>query len=199
MSLSGSYDKADISRGHESGGIYILDPTVPRPIACSRVTTTFETHCQLGHLSLPLLKKLCLRFSSFLFLDCESCQFAKHPRLSYSPRVNKRACAPFELFHSDVCGPCPVVSPIGFRYFVTFVDDYSRTTWLYLMKNCSKLFSHFRAFCAKIHTQFHLYVQNLRSDNAKEYVSKQFQSFMLQHGILHQTFCVDTPAQNGVA
>ena len=66
------------------------------------------------------------------------------------------------------------------------------------MKNCSELFSHFRAFCVEIHNQFHVYVQNLRSDNAKEYVSEQFQSFMLQHGI-HQTSCVDTLAQNGVA
>ena len=67
------------------------------------------------------------------------------------------------------------------------------------MKNRSELFSHFHVFCAEIHTQFHVYVQNLRSDNAKEYVSKQFQSFMLQHGILHQTSCVDTLAQNGDA
>ena len=91
------------------------------------------------------------------------------------------------------------MSPTGFRYFVTFVDDYSRTNWLYLMKNHSELFSHFRVFCAEIHTQFHVYVQNLRSDNAKEYVSEHFQSFILQHGILHQTSCVDTLAQNGVA
>ena len=94
--------KKIIGRGSESGGLYILDPTVPRPIACSGVTTPFETHCQLGHLSLPLLKKLCPQFSSLLSLDCESCQFAKHYRLSYSPRVNKRASAPFELVHSDV-------------------------------------------------------------------------------------------------
>ena len=67
------------------------------------------------------------------------------------------------------------------------------------MKNCSELFSHFCAFCAEIHTQFHVYVQNLRSDNAKEYVTEQFQSFMFQHDILHQTFCVDTPAYNRVA
>ena len=166
--------KQIIGRGRESEGLYILDPTVPRPIACSRVTTPFETHCRLGHLSLPLLKKLCPRFSSLLSLDCESCQFSKHHRLSYSPRVNKRASAPFELVHSDVLGPCPVVSLTGFRYFVTFVDDYSRTTWLYLMKNRSELFSHFRVFCAEIHTQFYVYVQNLRSDNAKEYVSEQF-------------------------
>ena len=66
------------------------------------------------------------------------------------------------------------MSPTGFRYFVTFVDDSSRTTWLYLMINRSKLFSHFRAFCVEIKTQFYTYVQNLRSDNAKEYLSEQF-------------------------
>ena len=67
------------------------------------------------------------------------------------------------------------------------------------MKNRSELFSHFRAFYDEIHTQFHVYVQRMRSDNAKEYVSEQFQSFMLQNGILHQTSCVDIPSQNGVA
>ena len=116
--------KQIIGKGRESGGLYILDPTVSRPIAFSGVTKPFKTHCWLGHLSLPLLKKLCPRFSSFLSLDCESYQFEKHHSLSYSPRVNKRASTPFELVHSDVWGPCPVVSLTGFRYFVTFVDDY---------------------------------------------------------------------------
>ena len=94
--------KQIIGRGRESGGLYILDPVVSKPITCFGVTTPFETHCRLGHPSLPLLKKLCPRFSSQLSLDCESCQFAKHHCLSYSPRVNKRASAPFELVHSDV-------------------------------------------------------------------------------------------------
>ena len=67
------------------------------------------------------------------------------------------------------------------------------------MKNRSKLFSHFRAFYVEIHTQFHVPVQSLRSDNAKEYVSEQFQSFMLQNAIHHQTSCVDTPSRNGMA
>ena len=78
-----------------------------------------------------------------------------------SPRDNNRASAPFELVHFDVWGPCPVVSPTGFRYFVTFFDDYLRTTWLYLMKNRSELFSHFPTFCVEIDTQFHVFVQNL--------------------------------------
>ena len=191
--------KQIIGGGRESRGLYILDPTVSKLITCSGVTTPFETHCRLSHPSLPLLKKLCPQFSSQISLDCESCQFAKHHRLSHSPRLNKRVSAPFKLVHSSMWGLCPVVSPTEFQYFVTFVDDYSRTTWLYLMKNRSELFSHFRAFYAEIHTQFHVSVQNLRSDNVKEYVSKQFQSFILQNGILHQTSCVDTPTHNGIA
>ena len=164
--------KRIIGRGHESRGLCILDHAVPRPVACSRVTTPFETHCRLDHPFLPLLKKLCPQFSSFSSLDYESCQFAKHHCLPSIPRVNKQASAPFALIHTHVWGPCPIVSLTGFRYFVTFVDDYSRTTWLYLMKNRSELFSNFRAFYAEIHTQFHVFVQSLRSDNAKEYVSK---------------------------
>ena len=117
--------KQIIGRGRESGGLYSLDHTVSRPVACYGVTTPFETHCRLGHPSLPLLKKLCPQFSSSSLLECESCQFTKHHRLHSSPRVNKRPSAPFELVHSDVWGLCPIVSPTGFRSFVIFIDDYS--------------------------------------------------------------------------
>ena len=148
----------------------------------------------MGHPSLPLLKKLYPQFSSLSSLNCESCQYAKLHRVPLSPRVNKPASAPLELVHYDVWGPCPVLPPTGFKYFVTFVDDFSRVIWLYLMKSGSELFSHFSAFCAEIQTQFHVSVQTLRSDNAKEYLSEPFQSFMLQHGILHHTSRVDTPS-----
>ena len=67
------------------------------------------------------------------------------------------------------------------------------------MKSRSEFFSLFNAFCVEIQTRFHASVQTLRSDNAKEYLSEPFQSFMLLHEILYQTSCVDTPSQNGVA
>ena len=65
--------KQIISRGRESGGLYILDHAVLKPIACSGVTKPLETHFRLGHPSLPLLKKLCPQFSSLPFLDYDSC------------------------------------------------------------------------------------------------------------------------------
>ena len=105
----------------------------------------------------------------------------------------------FKLVHYDVWGPCLVTSKTGFRYFVTFVDDFSRMTWIYFMKNRSEVFSHFCAFSAEIKTQYDVSVKILRSDNGKEYVSNSFQNYMSHNGILHQTSCVDTPSQNGVA
>ena len=51
--------KQIIGRERESRGLYILDHAVLRHVACSGVTTPFETHCRLGHSALPLLKKLC--------------------------------------------------------------------------------------------------------------------------------------------
>ena len=111
-----------------------------------------------------------------------------------SSTINKRASAPFELVHYDVWGPCLVFPFIGFKYFVTFVDDFSRVTWLYLMKSRYEFFSYFSAFCNEIQTQFHVFVKTLRIDNAKEYLLESFQSLMFQHGILHQTSCVDTPS-----
>ena len=68
-----------------------------------------------------------LSLSLFSF-NCESCQYAKLYRIHLSPRANKRASIPFELVHYDIRGPCPVMSPIGFKYFVTFIDDFSRVT-----------------------------------------------------------------------
>ena len=116
--------KKIIGTRHESGGLYVLDSPILKPVACSSILI----HYQLGHPSLALLKKLYPMFHNVFTLDYESCQFAKYHRLSLSPRVNKRASSPFELVHSDIWGSCLIISKIGFRYFVTFFYDYSRMT-----------------------------------------------------------------------
>ena len=135
--------KRVINRGRESRGLYILETEVLTHVACFIVVTSFELHCLLGYPSLCLLKKLYPHFYSLSSLKCESCQYAKLHRVHLSPKVNKRASTPFELIHSDVWGPCSVLSLIGFRYFVTFVDDFSRVNWLYLMKSHFELFFSF--------------------------------------------------------
>ena len=67
------------------------------------------------------------------------------------------------------------------------------------MKNRSELFFIFTFFCAEIKRQFGVHVQVLRSDNANEYLSTAFKSFMTSHGMFHQTSCSYTSQQNCVA
>ena len=107
--------KKIIGRGYESGGLHLFDHQIPKVVACSGVTSPFKVHRCLGHPSLFILKKLYPEFRFLSSLNSDLCQFAKFHRLSSSPRVNKRASAPFELVHSDIWGPCPVVSQTGFR------------------------------------------------------------------------------------
>ena len=67
------------------------------------------------------------------------------------------------------------------------------------MKARVELFSTFEKFHVEVQTQFNTSIRILQSDNAKEYISRPFSSFMFSHGILHQCSCAYTPQQNGVA
>ena len=138
-------------------------------------------------------------FSSLSLLECECCLLGKHTRVLFPKRLDPQTKSPFELVYTDVWGLSRSTSTLGFRYFVTFIDDYSRCTWLFLMKTRVELFSIFKKFHAEICTQFNTSIRILRSDNAKEYFCTPLSSFMSSHGILHQSFCAYTPQQNGVA
>ena len=104
-----------------------------------------------------------------------------------------------QFFLCFLQSPSRSTSTLRFRYFVTFIDDYCRCTWLFLMKTRVELFSIFQKFHAEICTQFNTYICILRSDNAKEYFSTPFSSFMSSHGILHQSSYAYTLQQNEVA
>ncbi|XP_043717647.1 uncharacterized protein LOC122665558 [Telopea speciosissima] len=75
----------------------------------------------------------------------------------------------------------------------------ARATWVYLMHSKSDVFTRFRLFHKMVQTQFDAKVKILRSDNGKEYMDGAFRTYLDTYGIIHQTSCVDTPAQNGVA
>ena len=79
-----------------------------------------------------------------------------------------------------------------------FIDDCTRTTWVYLKKNKSEVPSIFIVFHKFIKTQFGTNVRTLRSDNGKEYFNQELRTYLSAKGILHQSMCIDTPHQNGV-
>jgi hypothetical protein len=65
----------------------------------------------------------------------------------------------------------PVTSHANYKYFVTFIDDYSRFTWIYFLHSKDEVFFVFKIFYAHIQTQFSAQIKILRSDNGGEYVS----------------------------
>ncbi|CAL2228316.1 unnamed protein product [Prunus armeniaca] len=78
-----------------------------------------------------------------------------------------RASKLFEMVHSDVWGPAPLESFDGYRYYVTFVDDFSRVTWLYLLKFNSEVMDAFKNFHNLVMNHFSSQIHILRYSSAK--------------------------------
>lgn len=164
------------------------------------MTDARRWHLRLGHPSPFYLQKLFPVFSPFIqTLKCDACIMSKHVRHS-SSHLSSPTSVPFAIIHSDVWGPSPVVSLSGFRWFVTFIDCFSRTTWVYLLKKKGEVASVFQTFHKMIQTQFGGTIRILRSDNGGEYDDRGvFGAYLSSQGIIHQTTCVYTSTQNGVA
>jgi hypothetical protein len=130
-----------IGMGHEVGGLYYLDltPTSSRALQSSTSTSALQWHCRLGRPFLPTLKYQVPNLRHESSVPCEAFQLNKHHCVPFLSRVVCWVSSPFELIHSNVWGPINIASN-KFHYFVTFVDDFSRMIWLFLMKNRSKLF-----------------------------------------------------------
>lgn len=84
---------------------------------------------------------------------------------------------PFNLVHSDIWGPAPVTTYGVSRYFVIFVDDFSRFTWPFLICNRSELPELYSTFSHMVKTQFSCTIKVLRTDNAMEYKEQNHINF----------------------
>lgn len=104
-----------------------------------------------------------------------------------------------ELVHSDVCGPFRVNSLGGCRYFVTFIDDYSRKLWIYFLTNNNQVLSKFQHFVHLMEIATGKKIKTLRTDNGGEYTSKEFSDFCSSKGISRELVPPYTPERNGVA
>ena len=83
----------------------------------------------------------------------------------------ERADRLLNLIHTDVCGPMSVHARGGFFYFITFIDDYSRYGYLYLIRNKSEAFERFKEFRNEVAKQLGRSIKSLRSYQGGEYLS----------------------------
>ncbi|GKV02915.1 hypothetical protein SLEP1_g15292 [Rubroshorea leprosula] len=132
-------------------------------------------HLRFGHVSFGGLKAMASkRMVKGLPLVnqpdqlCEGCLLGKQSRKSFPKESQSRAMRPLQLVHTDVCG---LITPCSFgknKYFLLFIDDYSRKTWA------------------------------LGSDRGGEFTSKEFQEFYAANRVRHFLIAPGSPQQNGV-
>nr|CAN66871.1 hypothetical protein VITISV_021425 [Vitis vinifera] len=114
---------------------------------------------------------------------CDGCALGKHHRQSFLKGVAWRAKKVLELIHTDICGPMSIPSQGNNKYFVLFIDDFTRMTWVFFMKQKSEVFSIFKKFKSFVEKQSGCYIKTLRSDKGMEYTSSQFGNFCKDEGI----------------
>ena len=190
-----------IGTGRKVGRLFELtylqqSPEFPPISAPVTDTSIYQWHLRLGHASSDKLRNLVStgnlnNVSKFSHFDCLNCKLAKQPALSF-PNSTSLCNKPFDLIHSDIWGPAPCTTVNGYRYFVLFIDDYSRFTWIYFLKHRSSLYQIYVDFANMIHTQFSSKIKIFRTDNAMEYKDSQLLSFLAQQGTLIQRSCPHT-------
>ncbi|CAL1409432.1 unnamed protein product [Linum trigynum] len=162
-------------------------------------------HRRLGH---PHSGRLTSMFRQNLLPDkfdpafathspCVSCIEAKMSQISFSPSTTVYENS-FDLVHTDLWGPSPVTSRLGYRYFALFIDHASRFTWVFFLRKKSELVNFAKEFVHMVKTQFAKNVKVLRSDPGGEFTSNELLAFYKEEGILPQESCPGVSQQNGV-
>jgi histone deacetylase 1/2 len=158
-------------------------------------------HSRLGHPSTQIVQKV-ISSHKLLFVPdesskhiCDACQQGKIHQLPY-PKSTSVSTGPLDLVFSDVWGPTP--TSIGrFNYYVSFIDDFSKFTWIYFLRHKSEVFQCFRDFQNSVERQFDRKIRSMQTDWGGEYQS--LNQFFKRIGITHLVSCPHAHQQNGAA
>ncbi|KAL2933012.1 Retrovirus-related Pol polyprotein from transposon RE1 [Bienertia sinuspersici] len=163
------------------------------------VSSSSLLHARLGHVSPSIMRHLSstlLDNKSNTVFHFEACLLGKHHKLPFS-LSSSHALHSFDLVHIDLWGPYRTPSLSGATYFLTILDDYSRTTWTDLLHNKTQVHPVVSAFIAYVHNHFNKTIKVIRSDNGTEIVQESCSTLFGIKGIIHKKSLPGVPQQNG--
>ncbi|CAH2083649.1 unnamed protein product [Euphydryas editha] len=170
-----------------------------------KCSDTYLWHLRMGHLNVSDVNRLpdCVMGVTLTNAEsevtrCISCYEGKHSRSPFK-NIGSRATSALELVHSDICGPMETLSCSGMKYYITFIDDYTRVVYVYFMENKTKVLDIFKDYKNKVENHCSQKIKVLRTDNGTEYCNTPFETFLSNSGIVHQTSTPYTPQHNGLA
>ncbi|GAU26016.1 hypothetical protein TSUD_64040 [Trifolium subterraneum] len=161
--------------------------------------TFYKWHLRLGHAHNRAVQTV-LNWCNIPFSNkdhvspCIACAVGKSHRL-YAPLSHTTYTKPFEVIHCDLWGPAPFASYYGYNYYITFVDTYTKYTWIYFLNTKADALKAFNQFLTLIQTQFQATIKAVQSDWGGEF--RPFTALLNTLGIKHRLTCPHTSHQNG--
>ncbi|KAJ9547425.1 hypothetical protein OSB04_019968 [Centaurea solstitialis] len=198
-----------VDQATPSNGLYVLNLQENREVyhiskrSKEIEDQTYLWHCRLGHINKKRIEQLQKggllgSFDFRPFDNCESCLSGKMTKQPFN-KNNERASELLGIIHTDVCGPFSHEARGGYRYFITFTDDFSRYGYVYLIRHKSEAFERFKEFQNEVQNQLDRNIKFLRSDRGGEYLSQEFDNHLMEFGIVSQLTPPYTPQMNDVS
>jgi len=129
-----------------------------------------------------------------VYRGCAMGKYAKAPFTA----SDSRSAGVLDLIHSDVNGRMSSPSLSGFEYYVLFIDDYLRKTWIFFLQTKGEVFKQLQEFKALVENQTGKKIRCFRPDNGGEYISNAFDDFCAREGIQREMIVAYNPQQNEV-
>ena len=137
--------------------------------------STFVLHQKFGHPNSRILNHVIQSCSSFEFVNknkvndsYDACKVGKMHKLHF-PATETKTNHPLEIIHTDLWGPAPIISVQGCRYYVSFIDEYTRFTWIFPLKTKDETVPVFKIFKTQVEKQFERPIKCLQSDWGGEF------------------------------
>ncbi|KAK1650391.1 hypothetical protein QYE76_068196 [Lolium multiflorum] len=129
---------------------------------------------------------------------CSACVAGKQLKKRHPIKSIVSSSRPLELLHLDLFGPSHYDTLGGSKYGLVIVDDYSRYSWVFLLKSKDETYREFIIFTKKAQRMYESEIKAIRTDNGTEFKNYTMQEFVDDEGIKHEFSAPYTPQQNGV-
>ena len=128
---------------------------------------------------------------------CKNCQIGKMGKTNFK-RKNYQLEDVLEIVHTNFCGPIGIESYSGEKFFILFVDDYSRMMIVMYLKEKLEAFKKFKCYLARVEKETEKKLKCLRLDRGGKFISHESNNFYIERGIKRQVSTPGTPHWNGI-
>ena len=160
-------------QGSSKHGLYPFPPLSTKrlssPCALIGERTSFTNwHSRLGHPAFRIVSQVISRFGLPTIASkskpaCSTCLSAKSKQLPFS-QSSSQIKSPLALIYSDLWGPSPICSHTGHKYYISFLDAYSRYTWLFLISHKNDALPIFIQFQKYVERYFNFKIKIVQSN-----------------------------------